>query len=171
MTAYPSLKRWLAAGLTLVVIGAALFFISRNGPDANPLEPNARAAQDGKQDWTMYGGTPSRNLVNLVAKGMPVKWTEKNKDGESVLIAKNILWSADLGSKAYGGPIVAGGKVFIGTNNMNPRDKKWIEKEGPKKGRPIDLGVLMCFDEANGKFNWQAVHEKLPIGRVQDWPE
>ena len=173
MTAYPSLKRWLAAGLTLVVIGAALFFISRNGPDANPLEPNARAAQDGKQDWTMYGGTPSRNMVNLAVKGMPVKWADKvaDENQKPILIAKNILWTADLGSKAYGGPIVAGGKVFIGTNNMNPRDKKWIEKEGPKKGRPIDLGVLMCFDESSGKFNWQAVHEKLPIGRVQDWPE
>ena len=168
MTSYPSLKRWLAAGLTLVVIGAALFIIARNGPDLNPLEPNARAAQGGKnaQDWTMYGGTPSRNMVNLAVKGMPIEWVDKQGD----LIAKNILWSADLGSKAYGGPIVAGGRVFIGTNNQEPRDPKWRQKEGKDKGKPVDLGVLMCFDEANGKFNWQAVHEKLPIGRVQDWP-
>src|SRR5262249_2022857 len=34
-----------------------------------------------------------------------------------------------------------------------------------------DKGVLMCFDEASGKFLWQAVHDKLPQGRVKDWPE
>ena len=32
------------------------------------------------------------------------------------------LWKADLGNHAYGGPIVAGGKVFVGTNNEKPRD-------------------------------------------------
>ena len=163
MTAYPSLKRWLAAGLTLVLIGGALFFVTRDNLGSNPLQSNT-LAQNGKknQDWFMYGGSPSRNMVNLVAKDMPVKWTDK--DGE--IIAKHILWSADLGSKAYGGPIVAGGRVFVGTNNKYPRDKKWV---GPKG--PIDLGIMMCFNEANGNFEWQAVHEKLPIGRVQDWPE
>ena len=28
----------------------------------------------------------------------------------------------------------------------------------------------MCFDEANGEFQWQSVHEKLPGGQVVDWP-
>ncbi len=28
----------------------------------------------------------------------------------------------------------------------------------------------MCFNEADGKFLWQAVHDKLPAGRVNDWP-
>src|SRR5476649_588849 len=125
MTAYPSLKRWLAAGLTLFLLGGTLFFVTRNGPISNPLEPKV-LAQNGKKDhdWTMYGGTPSRNMVNLGVKGMPVKWIDK--DGE--IIAKNVVWSADLGSKAYGGPIIAGSRVFIGTNNQNPRDKNWTEK-------------------------------------------
>ena len=96
MTAYPSLKRWLAAGLTLVVLGAALFFIARNGPDANPLEPNARAAQGGKggknaQDWNMYGGTPTRNMVNLAVKGMPVQWTDKNDKLIPTPSAQNVV--------------------------------------------------------------------------------
>ena len=76
---------------------------------------------------------------------------------------------ADLGSKAYGGPIISNGRVFIGTNNQNPRDKKLVE-DGPNKGKPVDLGVVMCFDEAKGKFLWQAVHKKLPGGLVVDWP-
>jgi outer membrane protein assembly factor BamB len=86
------------------------------------------------------------------------------------LIAKHILWSADLGSKAYGGPIIAGGRILIGTNNKKPRDKKWNFID-PKTGKLVDLGVMMCFKESNGNFEWQAIHEKLPIGRVQDWPE
>jgi outer membrane protein assembly factor BamB len=162
MTAYPSLKRWLAAGLTLVVVGAVIYLVKRSGDGSNPLD-NPANAQDGKkgQDWVMYGGTHSRNMANLTAKGTPVKWTDK----DGALIAKHILWSADLGSKAYGGPIAAGGKIFIGTNNQKPRDPKWIVDD-----EPVDLGVVMCFDEAKGTFLWQAVHEKLAIGRVCDWP-
>ncbi len=34
----------------------------------------------------------------------------------------------------------------------------------------IDLGVLLCFDEKDGKFLWQHSNEKLPTGRVHDWP-
>ena len=28
----------------------------------------------------------------------------------------------------------------------------------------------MCFNEADGQFLWQAVHDKLAAGRVNDWP-
>ena len=29
----------------------------------------------------------------------------------------------------------------------------------------------MCFQEATGKFLWQAVHDKLPDRNVKDWPK
>ena len=32
-------------------------------------------------------------------------------------------------------------------------------------------GLLLCFDEETGKFLWQHSNEKLPSGRVHDWPE
>ena len=64
---------------------------------------------------------------------------------------KNIKWAVELGSRSYGGPVMAGGRIFIGTNNENPRDPKI-------KG---DKGVVMCFQESDGKFLWQAVHDKL----------
>ena len=35
---------------------------------------------------------------------------------------KNVKWSQALGTKAYGGPIISGGKIFVGTNNWQPRD-------------------------------------------------
>ena len=163
MTAYPSLKRCLAAGLTLFVIGAPLAYWLYTGGNG-PLGPNPAGAQGAKEtgDWIMYGGTPARNMVNTTAKKLPAEWDVDAK--------KNIKWVANLGSKAYGGPIVAGGKVIIGTNNKNPRDKKNWGFDDPKTGKLVDLGVVMCFDEANGNFLWQAVHEKLPGGQVVDWP-
>ena len=121
--------------------------LAAQGPKTNPL------------DWTMYGGTPARNMANTAAKGLPTEWDTDAKK------PVNIKWVVELGSKAYGGPTIAGGRVFVGTNNQHPRDKKWV-----KAGQPIDLGVVMCFDEANGNFNWQAVFEKLPGGQVVDWP-
>ena len=172
MTTYPSLKRFLAAALTLLVVGGPIvLFLNRgNGGDSIVPAPNAVAAQEPKASgtgWTMYGGTPSRNMANTTVKNLPVKWVDK--DGE--LIATNIKWVADLGSKAYGGPTVADGRVFIGTNNQNPRDKNWIKlnKLTGKVG-PVDLGVVMCFDEAKGDFLWQRAFEKLPGGQVVDWP-
>jgi outer membrane protein assembly factor BamB len=107
-----------------------------------------------KPSWPMYGGDLSRNLVNLKERNIPTDWDI------ALGTKKNVKWDAELGDKAYGGPIVADGRIYIGTNNANPRDKSI---QG-------DKGVLMCFDEATGKFLWQAVHDKLPAGRVNDWP-
>ena len=67
---------------------------------------------------------------------------------------------AQLGSQTYGNPVVAGGVVLVGTNNEQVRD--------PKQGG--DRGVLMAFRESDGEFLWQATHEKLSSGRVNDWP-
>ncbi len=141
----------------LSLVATTLVFTAVFGVVTLRSSPNAsssRTASDGaKADWPMYGGDLSRDLVNLKSKGIPTTWDTAK--------GENILWSADLGSKAYGGPIVAGGRIFVGTNNDNPRDPSI-------KG---DKGVLMCFDQATGKFLWQAVHDKLAAGRVNDWPE
>ena len=102
----------------------------------------------------MFGGTPERNMVNLVDMNMPTGWSVKKGQEQ------NLKWTAQLGKVSYGGPVVAGGKVFVCTNNQQPRDAK-------VKG---DKGVLMCFDSATGKFLWQAVHDKLP-DKDEDWPD
>jgi outer membrane protein assembly factor BamB len=62
------------------------------------------------------------------------------------------VWSAKLGNQTYGNPTVGGGKVFVGTNNASPRDRRI-------KG---DKGILLCFDDATGKFLWQLVVPKIP---------
>jgi len=102
-------------------------------------------------DWPMWGGTPDRNMVSAM-KGLPTTWDVKTK--------KNVKWVAELGSQAYGNPVVAGGMIFVGTNNEGPRDPN-------VKG---DKGVLMAFRESDGQFMWQAVHDKLAAGRANDWP-
>src|SRR5688500_18313740 len=66
-------------------------------------------------DAPMFGGSPSRNMVNLVDKNIPTTWNiEEGKQ-------KNIKWVANLGSRAYGGPVVAGGKIYVGTNQKGER--------------------------------------------------
>jgi outer membrane protein assembly factor BamB len=100
----------------------------------------------------MFAGSPSRILVSTM-KGLPTTWDTSS--------GENVKWIADLGSLSYGSPVVAGGMIFIGTNNENPRDPKQVG----------DLGVLMAFRESDGEFQWQATSEKLASGMVNDWPE
>jgi outer membrane protein assembly factor BamB len=76
--------------------------------------------------------------------------------------ARNIKWVARLGSQTYGNPVVSGGRVWVGTNNGAGYLKRYPAK--------VDLGCLLCFDESDGRFLWQASSEKLPSGGAQDWP-
>jgi outer membrane protein assembly factor BamB len=155
MTYNTPLKRLVIGGITAALfVGAVLacrhrFFKPVIAEEPKPAAPAAAAMGD----WPMFGGSPQRNFVNTHEKNIPDKWDVKEKT--------NLKWSADLGSWAYGGPVVAGGNVFVGTNNDQPRDPAI-------KG---DKGVVMCFDEKSGKFLWQLVFDKLAAGRVQDWPE
>src|SRR5262245_29084670 len=83
-----------------------------------------------------------RHLVNTKDKDIALDFSvEEGKE-------KNILWKERLGDLSYAGPVVAGGKVFVCTNNRWPRD-------AAEKG---DCGIVMCFDAKSGKFLWQAVH-------------
>jgi outer membrane protein assembly factor BamB len=102
------------------------------------------------QDWPMWGGTPQRNMA-ATAKNLPSTWNPKT--------GENIKWKADIGNTSYGNPVIADGKVFLGTNNENPKNPSITG----------DKGVLMCFRESDGKFLWQAVSDKLES--FLDWPE
>ena len=104
------------------------------------------------QDWPMWGGTPQRNMISPM-KGLPDTWDVKT--------GKNIKWKVQIGSTSYGNPVVADGKIFLGTNNANPRNP---EIEG-------DKGVLMCFRESDGNFLWQAISDKLDSGGDNDFPD
>jgi outer membrane protein assembly factor BamB len=139
------------------------FFRSEAGPSliiaALLAAPLAHAT-----DWPMWGGTPTRNMVST-SKGLPApgeisagKFLPKSEKIDPKT-TKSVRWVSKLGSQAYGTPVVAGGRVYIGTNNESPRDPK----------QAGDRGVMMCFDEKTGDFLWQLVVPKLGSGKVSDW--
>ncbi len=109
------------------------------------------ASDPGVTDWPMWGGTADRNMVSMM-KGLPTTWDVAKKT--------NIKWVATLGSQSYGNPVVAGGRVFVGTNNEALKNPK----------EPGDRGVLMAFKESDGEFLWQHANLKLSAGRANDWP-
>src|SRR5437868_4320501 len=119
------------------------------------------------QDWPQWGGTHARNMYSPI-KGLPDHFS-KAKNGEIKFkpssdeidrsSADNLKWVAKIGSQSYGNVTVAGGRVFVGTNNENPRDPR---HQG-------DRSILMCFSEKTGELLWQLVIPKLASGKVNDW--
>src|ERR1051325_7110457 len=78
-------------------------------------------------DWPQWGGNdPGRNMYSR-AKNMPSSFDPgKLKQGTEDIdmnTVKNVRWVAKLGSQSYGNPVVANGKLYVGTNNETPRDK------------------------------------------------
>src|SRR5678809_1665316 len=102
-------------------------------------------------DQPQWGQAWSRNMVSA-EKGLPESF-EPATD-------RNIKWLAALGTEAHSSPVIAHGRVYIGTNNGNPRDAK---HQG-------DRGVLMCFDEQSGTLLWQLVVPKREEDVYFDWP-
>lgn len=132
-------------------------------PTAAALE-ELKTIQVGQHDWPQFFGWSNRNNVPE-ATGLPAEWNVGKLDPQTreVVGAKNILWSAPLGSQTYGNVVVANGQVFVGTNNWNGYVSRFPTT--------VDLGCLIAFDEKNGKFLWQHSNTKLPQGFVNDWQE
>jgi outer membrane protein assembly factor BamB len=103
-------------------------------------------------DQPQWGQAWSRNMVSD-ERGLP--------DSFDPASGRNIKWSAELGTETHSTPVVAGGRVYIGTNNGHPRDP----------AQPGDRGVLMCFDEQTGRFLWQLVVPKRTEDIYYDWPQ
>ncbi|NQU25788.1 MAG: PQQ-binding-like beta-propeller repeat protein [Candidatus Nealsonbacteria bacterium] len=112
-------------------------------------------------DRLQWGEALSRNMVSH-EKGLPDGFDPGQRDAAGnidVATTENVRWTARLGNTTYGSPTVAGGRVFIGTNNEMPRDPRC---QG-------DRGVLMCFDEKTGEFLWQLVVPKFYKIKWADW--
>ncbi len=105
-------------------------------------------------DWPQWGGADSRNMVSAETN-LPSSFTSGEKDPTGNILIPgsglNLKWAAKLGNQTCGTPVIAHGRVYIGTNNGSPRDPRLSG----------DRSVLMCFDEATGKFIWQLVTSKL----------
>jgi outer membrane protein assembly factor BamB len=141
----PTARRVIA---TVVVLAASSCLLALDNPEYDPVAEAARALAKMNVrpgDSPQFGVSPLRNNVST-ARNIPVRW-----DAATGL---NVKWSAKLGSRTYGSPVVANGKVFIGTNNAGG----YV----PRFPANVNLGVLICFDEATGKFLWQHSNAVVP---------
>lgn len=120
------------------------------------------AIGQGPADWPQWGRNATRNMVAPVT-GLPADIEPGEFKGDSDDIdpetTKNVKWIAKLGSQSYGNPTVADGRVYVGTNNDVPRDKRFVG----------DRSCVYCLDEKTGDLIWQLNVPKLGTGKVSDW--
>jgi outer membrane protein assembly factor BamB len=102
-------------------------------------------------DQPQWGDAWTRNMVSR-ERNLP--------DTLDLKTRSNIKWTAKLGSQTHSTPIVASGRIYIGTNNDEPRDPKHLG----------DRGVFMCFAEKTGALLWQFVVPKRDEDAYMDWP-
>jgi outer membrane protein assembly factor BamB len=102
-------------------------------------------------DQPQWGHAWTRNFV-YAEHGLPATFDPKT--------GQNFKWIAHVGTETHSTPVIAGGRIYVGTNNGEPRDPK---HQG-------DRGVLMCFNEDDGKFLWQLVVPKRDEDPYFDWP-
>ena len=113
-------------------------------------------------DWPQWGGGDCRNMVSQ-ARGLPDFFEpgQKASNGSGIdpATTKNVRWAARLGSAAYGNPTVAGGRVFVGTDDLTVgEDPRFRRTRG---------GIVKCLDESTGATLWQLVvpeRTRLPAG-------
>ena len=150
-------KRTDRRHMTFAIASAAMLALVALAAGSGLAVPGPETPAD--REWPMWGGTPSRNMVSPIAR-IAIDF-EPLDNPEKQIRQKRILWIAMLGSQTYGNPVVAGGKVFVGTNNG--------ARYRPK--HQGDRGCVLAFAAKSGKLLWQLTREKLPQGRVNDWPE
>lgn len=157
---------FVALTLALLVQSRAAHAADAGATAASAATPAPAATEAAAgQNWSMWLGSPSRNNTPT-GVNIPTEWEIGQIDYKTNAWipdkAKNIKWAAKLGSRSYGSAVIHDGKVLVGTNNTGG----WLARYKPD----VDLGCLLCFDVATGKFLWQHSSVKLPSGRVHDWP-
>ena len=89
---------------------------------------------------------PPPEAAVVQAGNPPVDW--------DTTTGRNIVWSVGLGDDTFGRPAVAGGTVFVGTDNarhLNPA----LQEE---------CGVLQAFRATDGSFLWQDASPRVERG-------
>src|SRR5690349_10040877 len=102
-------RRWLAAGITAVVlltVVALRFWFGRSPNGEDQANAAAKKKKARAHTWPLFGGSLNRNMVNTFEKDVPSEWSVE--EGQE----KNIKWAAKLGSRSYAGPVIANGRIF-----------------------------------------------------------
>src|SRR5688572_29843938 len=80
------------------------------------------------EDWPSWGGKDTGRNMFTDVKGLPAEFNpgkfKPNSEDIDLATTKNVKWVVKLGSQTYGNPVVANGKVLVGTNNATPRDPR-----------------------------------------------
>jgi hypothetical protein len=120
---------------------------------------SAAATAPRAADWPQWGGGDAR-VMSSSERGIPAMFIpgKKGSDGAGIDLrtTQNVKWVARLGDQTYSSPVVAAGKVFIGTNDHGLADPRFESTGG---------GVLLCLDEATGELLWRLVVPQLTSGR------
>jgi outer membrane protein assembly factor BamB len=115
-------------------------------------------------DWPQWGGSLGRTLASG-EKNLPDSFVPGTKlptgGGIDPATTRSVRWAARMGNYAYGNPTVAGGRVFVGTDDALLEDDPRLQRS--------ESGMLQCLDEATGKLIWRLVvprrtKERLPEG-------
>jgi outer membrane protein assembly factor BamB len=123
----------------------------------------ACASQD---SWSQWGRTNSRNMVSPT-KDIKVdffagRFVNQESDDIDLKTVRGAKWVIPLGSQSYSTPIVADGKIYVGTNNANARYQRFKD----------DRSLLLCLDEQTGELLWQLTVPKIAGGEeAGDWEE
>ena len=108
-------------------------------------------------DWPQWGGKKDRNMACARAGSLPDFFDPGTRDVKTREIdlasAKNVKWIANLDSMTNSSPVVARGRVLIGTN-ARARNPGEADSLG-------ESGKLVCLDEQSGRLLWQLVIPRL----------
>ena len=98
-------------------------------------------------DWPQWGGSAERSMVSP-EKNLPETFVpgKRSVDGGTIDLseAQHVRWAVRLGSETYGTPVVAQGRVLVGTN--------FVDNDPRYTG---NRATLLCFDEKSGALLWQ----------------
>lgn len=115
-------------------------------------------------DWPSWGGSdPGRNMVSQ-EKNLPdmFKPGEKSPMGDGILpeTTENVRWVVKLGTFICGNPTVAGGRVYVGTDDaMLQGDTRLKRTRG---------GMVWCLDEKTGQTLWRLPVPVRPKDRLPE---
>jgi outer membrane protein assembly factor BamB len=113
-------------------------------------------------DWPQWGGNPAHNMLSA-EKNLPDSFrpgvVDPDKETMDLGTAENVKWVAKMGSETHGSPVIAQGRVLIGSNHL-------AEHGDPSRTRHMAGGWLACLDEKTGRLIWELVAPKLPEKRA-----
>jgi hypothetical protein len=110
-------------------------------------------------DQPQWGSDNGRNMVSDERDLPGAGWSvQKKANGES--LPDECLWKVRLGSHNYGNPIVADGRVYVGSNDAGLEDGRI-----PRRGG----GVLRCLDGDSGEEIWRLAMPRLRLEGIRSF--